>query len=162
MKLPALGEFRVLTLRECPPELGHAVCDTPDKAADYWRVHIARDQRFNPEVESLFGLVLSTRRHILGHYVVATGTLDTILCHPREVYRPALVAAASAIILMHNHPSGDPTPSPGDIKCTRDCIKAGQILHVELLDHVIMGKAGVNGRTTDYVSLRELGYFAGV
>ena len=103
-------------------------------------------------------LVLNTRREILGHALVATGTLETLLCHPREVFRPALVANAHAIIVMHNHPSGDATPSEADIKVTRDLIRAGQLLKVELLDHVIVGTpndAGRVGRT----SLREQGYF---
>lgn len=156
MRLERLGEFRVLTLRECPPVL--KPCDTPELAAEYWRNHVRPDPRFNPEVETLLGLVLSTRRKVLGHYVVATGTLDTILAHPREVFRPAIVAAASAIVLIHNHPSGDPTPSDADIKVTRDMIRAGQLLKIELLDHVIMGTATPE-RVKDYVSLRELGYF---
>jgi DNA repair protein RadC len=156
VKLERLGEFRVLTLRECAPEA--PVCDTPETAANYWRAHIVTDQRFNPEVETLVGLSLSTRRKVQGYYIVATGTLDTILAHPREVFRPAIVAAASAIVLMHNHPSGNPTPSEADIKVTRDMIRAGQLLKVELLDHVIMGTADAT-RTKDYCSLRELGYF---
>lgn len=156
MKLPALGEFRVLTLREtCPPTEG----DTPELVAAYWREHIAKDVRFNPEVETLVVVCLSTRRKIQGHNVVATGTLDTILAHPREVYRPALVAVASAIVLMHNHPSGNPSPSEADIKVTRDMIRAGQVLKVECLDHIIMGKSESAEVQKDYVSLRELGYF---
>ena len=59
---------------------------------------------------------------------LATGTLDTILVHPREVFRPAIVANAAAIVLVHNHPSGDPTPSEADIKVTRDLIRAGQLI----------------------------------
>ena len=64
----------------------------------------------------------------------------------------SLVTAANAIVLMHNHPSGDPTPSEADIKVTRDLIRAGQLLKIEVLDHVIVGKP-------DHKSLRELGYF---
>ena len=62
------------------------------------------------------------------------------------------MASASAIVIMHNHPSGDPTPSEGDIKVTRDLIRAGQLLKIELLDHVIMGEP-------KYSSLRGLGFF---
>ena len=74
-----LGEFRILTLRETPA-FGKA--ETPDNAADYWRKNIDSDPRHNPDVETLVCLVLNTRRDILGHFIVATGTLDTILCHP--------------------------------------------------------------------------------
>jgi DNA repair protein RadC len=73
--------------------------------------------------------------------------------HAREVFRTAaIIAGASAIVLMHNHPSGEPQPSEADIKVTRDLIRAGQLLKIEVLDHVIVGKPS-------HSSLRELGYF---
>ena len=74
-----------------------------------------------------------------GHQFLSIGTMDTVLVHPREVFRCAIIAAAAAIALIHNHPSGDPTPSEADIKVTRDLIRAGQLLKLELLDHVIIG-----------------------
>ena len=73
--------------------------------------------------------------------------------HPREVFRPAIRGAASAIVLMHNHPSGESAPSEADVKVTRDLIRAGQLLKIEVLDHVIVGA----GET--FTSLRTLGYF---
>ena len=97
-------------------------------------------------------LLLNTRRRVKGHQLVTIGTMDTVLVHPREVFRVAVVGGAAAIVLMHNHPSGDPTPSEADIKVTRDLILAGQLLKIEMLDHVIIG----NGSRS---SLRELGYF---
>jgi DNA repair protein RadC len=156
MKLPTLGEFKVLTLRECPPQ--QKLCETPDRAAEYHRDIIKSDIRFTPEVETFHVLVLSCRRHVLGHYLVSTGTQDTILVHAREVFRAAIIASASAIILLHNHPSGDPTPSEADIKVTRDLVRAGQLLKIEVLDHVIVGEPTIE-RPKHYVSLRELGYF---
>jgi len=98
-------------------------------------------------------LLLNTRKRVKGHQLVSIGTMDTILVHPREVYRLAIMTAASAVIVMHNHPSGESTPSEADIKVTRDLIRAGQLLKLELLDHVIIG----NGNRS---SLRELGYCA--
>jgi DNA repair protein RadC len=80
------------------------------------------------------------------------------LVHPREVFNSDIAARASAIVLVHNHPSGDPTPSDADIKVTRDLIRAGQLLKIEILDHVILGRATAD-RAKDYSSLRELGYF---
>jgi DNA repair protein RadC len=65
-------------------------------------------------------LLLNTRRRVRGHQVVSIGTMDTILVHPREVFRGAVNAAAAAIVIMHNHPSGEPEPSEADIKVTRD------------------------------------------
>jgi len=157
MKIERLGEFRVLSLRECPVELGRR-CDTPEGAADYWTANIAPDPRFSPDCETIWGLCLSTRRLVFGCYLIATGTLDTMLCDPRAVFRPPIIANASAIILMHNHPSGDPTPSEADVKITRELIRGGQLLKIELLDHVIMG-AVTPDRVRPWVSLRELGYF---
>ena len=89
---------------------------------------------------------------------ISEGTLDTLLVHPREVFRAAIVANAAGIVLVHNHPSGDPTPSAADIKVTRDLIRAGQLLKIEVVDHVVIGRATAE-RAKDYASLRELGHF---
>jgi DNA repair protein RadC len=134
------------------------LCDTPEKAAAYWRTHVVNHPYFNPDVECMMVLLLNTRKMIKGHHLVATGTLDTILVHPREIFRVAVICAAAAMVLMHNHPSGDPTPSEGDIKVTRDLVRAGQLMKIEVLDHVIMGHLTPE-RTKDFLSLRELGYF---
>jgi DNA repair protein RadC len=79
------------------------------------------------------------------------------LVHPREVFKSAIALNAAALVLAHNHPSGDPTPSEADIKITRDLIRAGQILKIEVLDHLILGRRTAE-RLKDYVSLKELGY----
>jgi DNA repair protein RadC len=153
-----LGEFKVVSLRETPPELLSYIVDTPEKAREYWQAHVASDPRFNPDVECLVCLVLNTRRRVMGHFLVSTGTMDTILVHPREVFRGAIIAGAAALVVMHNHPSGDPTPSEADIKVTRDLIRGGQLLKIEVLDHVIVGSMPLPD-SKGYVSLRELGYF---
>ena len=96
-------EFKVQALRECPTPAEMQLCDTPDKAAAYWRSHVVNHPYFNPSVECMVVILLNTRRRILGHHLVATGTLDTILVHPREVFRVAVIAGtAAAIILAHN------------------------------------------------------------
>jgi DNA repair protein RadC len=152
-------EFKVHVLRECPTPVELQLCDTPDKAASYWRSHIVNHPYYNADVETMVVIMLNTRRRILGHHLVATGTLDTILVHPREVFRAAIIMACAAVILAHNHPSGDPTPSEGDIRVTRDLIRAGQLIKIEVLDHVIIGHPAPE-RGKDFVSLRELGYCA--
>ncbi len=146
-------EYKVVALRECPVPESMLICDTPDQAAAYWRLHIASHPYFNPECECFVVLLLNTRRRVKGHQLVSIGTMDTILVHSREVFRAAVVSSASALVMMHNHPSGDPTPSEADIKVTRDLIRAGQLLKIEVLDHVIMGNPNRS-------SLRELGYFS--
>lgn len=154
-------EFKIQALRECPTPIEMQLCDTPDKAVAYWRSHIVNHPYFNPDVETMVVILVNTRRRIIGHHLVATGTLDTILVHPREIFRAAVIMGrAAALILAHNHPSGDATPSPADIKVTRDLIRAGQLIKIEVLDHVIVAQASEEGGR-DYVSLREAGYFAG-
>jgi DNA repair protein RadC len=109
-------------------------------------------------VESFQVLLLNTRKKLVRVEEISEGTLDTILVHPREVFRAAILANAAGIVLIHNHPSGDPTPSDADIKVTRDLIRAGQLLKIDVVDHVIIGRATA-ARAKDYASLRELGYF---
>lgn len=70
------------------------------------------------------------------------GPLDTLLVHPREVFKAALLANAAAIVVAHNHPSGDPTPSPDDMEMTRRLVAAGGVLGMSVLDHIIVGHGG--------------------
>jgi DNA repair protein RadC len=146
-------EYKVTALRECPTPETLQTCDTPDKAADYWRLHIAGHPHFNPECECLAVLLLNTRRKVKGHHLVSIGTQDMVLVSASCVFRLAIVTAACAVVFMHNHPSGESSPSDADIRVTRDLIRAGQLLKLEVLDHVIVG----NGNHT---SLRSLGHFA--
>lgn len=145
-------EYKLVSLRDCQLPEEMAMCDQPERAAEYWRAHVTAHPAYNADCECFVVLLLNTRRRVKGHVLVATGTLDTILVHPREVFRAAIVAAASAIVIMHNHPSGESTPSEADIKVTRDLNRAGQLLKIEVLDHVIVG-------ANRHTSLRELGYF---
>jgi len=145
-------EFKVMALRDCPVPSDMLVCETPQQVADYWRLHIATASVFNPECECMAVLMLNTRNRVKGHQLLTIGTLDTILVHPREVFRCAIIAAATKIVLAHNHPSGEPTPSEADIKVTRDLIRAGQLLKIEVVDHVVIGNPA-------FSSMRELGYF---
>ncbi|MEY2427892.1 MAG: repair protein RadC [Verrucomicrobiota bacterium] len=144
-----------LARRMVKEELGEApMLDTPEAVAN-----LMREETRLLAAEVFQVLMLNTRRRLVGEPVkVSDGTLDTILVHPREVFKSAIVANAAAVVLVHNHPSGDPTPSEADIKVTRDLIRAGQLLKIEVLDHVILGRA-TQERPKDYVSLRELGYF---
>jgi DNA repair protein RadC len=127
--------------------------DTPERIAD-----LLREDVRNLTAEQFLVVLLNTRRRLIKTERISQGTLDTILVHARDVFRSAITANAAAIVLVHNHPSGDPTPSEADIKVTRDLIRAGQLLKIELLDHVILGRA-TQERAKDYASLRELGYF---
>jgi len=98
--------------------------------------------------EHLRGLYLDTRNKLIRDEVIAIGTLNQSLSHPREVFHPAIDSHAAAIILVHNHPSGDPSPSKDDIELTKQIYQASKILSIDILDHVIIG----NER---YFSLKE-------
>lgn len=100
-----------------------------------------------------FGVVLlDTRYRLVSTRLLSIGSLDGSMAHPREVFREALLAGAAAIVVFHNHPSGDPTPSPEDVELTRRLKEAGAIVGVPLVDHVILAD-------DKYSSLRELGLF---
>ena len=100
------------------------------------------------EKETFHVLLLDTRHHLLERVRVSEGTLTTSLVHPREVFGPALRRSAAAVVVAHNHPSGDPEPSAEDRAVTRRLIDAGRLLGVPLLDHVVVG-------AERWVSLRE-------
>ncbi len=97
-------------------------------------------------------LCLTTKYRVIAYHEVSRGTIDSTLVEPREVFTGALLAHAAAVIAVHVHPSGDPSPSPDDLDVTRRLAAAGRVLGVELLDHIIIG----DGR---YCSLREMGCF---
>ncbi len=100
--------------------------------------------------ERFLVVLLDGRHRVMGEVVVSQGTLTASLVHPREVFRPALREAAAAVILVHNHPSGDPAPSREDREITQRLARAGEILGVRVLDHVIVAEQG-------FCSLREAG-----
>ena len=93
---------------------------------------------------------LDTKHVPLGVYRITTGTVDASLVHPREVFKPAFIEGASAIILSHNHPSGDPTPSREDHQVTDQLTEAGKLLGINVLDHVVYGCG-----SGEAISLRE-------
>jgi DNA repair protein RadC len=142
-------EFKIVCVREC---VAAELVDTPEIAVKYWQDNIPQAPWFDPMKEALVVLVLNTRKRILGHNLVALGSLDTCPVTPLHVFRPAIVQSAASLILAHNHPSGDPTPSDADIKVTRDLIRAGQLLKIEITDHIIIG-------VNEHKSLRSLGFF---
>jgi DNA repair protein RadC len=161
-KVRGIGRDKAVTLvaafalaRKMAGELQYEspVLDNPENV-----VRLLREQNLVKKVETLQVLLLNTRHKLIRVEEISDGTLDTILVHPREVFKSAIAANAHAIVLAHNHPSGDPTPSEADIKVTRDLIRAGQLLKIEVLDHIIIGRATPE-RAKDYASLRELGYF---
>lgn len=138
-KRPLPTEWRIVSVREVlTPEAMH-VCETPEAAVSYWRANVATAQHFNPDCECFVVLMLNVRRRIRGHHIVSIGSLCEAMAHPREVFRAAVIGAAHSVVLMHNHPSGDPEPSSADVRMTKRLAEAGQILCIDVLDHVIVG-----------------------
>ena len=106
--------------------------------------------------EELHALLLDTRNYLLRDELVTIGLADRSQAHAREVFRNAIRENCSRIILVHNHPSGDPMPSAQDVECTRGLVQAGRVIGIEIADHVVLGSSTPD-RPRDYASLRELG-----
>ncbi|MGD0253233.1 MAG: JAB domain-containing protein [Verrucomicrobiota bacterium] len=152
LKIPA--ELKVVRLRECP--VADPIIDKPHLVVDFWRKHVVTASWFRDFQECLCVFLFNTRHRLIGFELIGLGTLDSIWTTPREVFRTAILHNAFAVVIAHNHPSGDPTPSESDIKITRELIRAGQYLRIDLLDHIILGDAR---RENGYASLRAMGYF---
>jgi DNA repair protein RadC len=139
--------FRIALVREPGVKLaGRPQARVPAEAAAMLAQYIGEVDR------EVFVIAMLTVRHrVIGLHTVSVGCLTSSLVHPREVFKPAILAGSAAILAAHSHPSGDPEPSSEDISLTRRLAAAGQLLGIELLDHVILGEAG------RFVSLRERG-----
>jgi len=121
------------------------VIRSPQNIADFMMPRLRYENK-----EKFIVVLLSTKNHVLATPTVSVGTLNASLVHPREVFREAINNSAAAIILVHNHPSGDPMPSQEDISLTTRMAEAGRLLDISVVDHVIIG----DGK---YVSLKEKG-----
>jgi DNA repair protein RadC len=102
--------------------------------------------------EGFFVLTVNTKNKVIDTHMITLGIVDAALVHPREVFRPAISDGAAAVILAHNHPSGDPTPSAEDIRITRQLVEAGRVIDIRVLDHVILGRD-----QKPFTSMREEG-----
>jgi len=109
------------------------------------------------EVEKFWALCLNRKNRLLKRVEVTSGTATASLAHPREVFRAAIREAASALVCVHNHPSGDPAPSAADVQITHLLREAAKTVEITLLDHVIIGRAGADPLGRGYYSFREAG-----
>lgn len=125
---------------------------TPEDAA-----RLLRDKTRTLDSEVFWVLLLDTKNYLKSRPLEITrGLLDASLVHPREVFRGAIRSATAAVVLVHNHPSGDPAPSAEDIRITKQLVEAGRIVDIKVLDHVILGKSARRG-DKDFLSMREAG-----
>ncbi len=123
--------------------------DVANSAKDIAR--ILMPQLSGLKKEHFLGLFLDSRKRIIGQETIFIGSLDCSVIHPREIFKIALAESAAAMILVHNHPSGDPSPSEEDIEVSEQIVGAGNILGIQVLDHIIIGD-------NRFVSLKEEGY----
>ena len=135
----SVSEWRIVSVREVltPESMLH--CETPEAAVEYWQANVATAPHFNPECECFAVLMLNVKHRIRGHHLISIGMLNETMAHPREVFRAAIIGGAYAVVLMHNHPSGEPEPSAADLQMTNVLVEAGRILRIAVLDHVIIG-----------------------
>lgn len=122
---------------------------TPEDA-----VNLVKGRLKGKKKEHFLVLLLDTRNQLIATSRVSIGSLDTNIVHPREVFKEAISASASSCIFAHNHPSGDPTPSEDDIELTKRLVKTGEIVGIDVLDHIIV-------TDKDFISLKEGGLFNG-
>ena len=142
-KIDGVGQVKAATL-QAAIELGRRL--SVQSAAKIQVVHGPEDvaryamPRFRFEQKEHFAvMLLNTKNHIIGMPEVSVGSLSASVVHPREVFRAAIDFAAASMILLHNHPSGDPTPSREDIAVTERLVKAGKVMDIPVLDHVVLG-----------------------
>jgi len=101
--------------------------------------NLFKEKLRNEKQENFYVLILNTQNYIIKEELISKGVLDAAILHPREVFRPAIKNSASKIILIHNHPSGNPEPSEEDIEMTKILIQSGKLINIRVLDHVIIG-----------------------
>ena len=118
---------------------------------------ILRERMRTREEESFWVLLLDGKNRLMKSPIEVTrGLLDASLVHPREVFKEAIRSASAAVVLAHNHPSGDPSPSAEDVRITKQLVEAGRIVDIHVLDHVVLGRQG-GGGGIDFFSFREAG-----
>lgn len=116
-----------------------ATVDCPESAHEYWCSIVESRDWFTANREHVVTIFLNTRCRVVGHHLVGLGSINECTAHPRDVLGPVLCASAHSFVLMHNHPSGDPSPSSADHVLTRKIRDGADLLNVELADHVIIG-----------------------
>lgn len=135
-------EFVLKVLRDCP-RLAPADWTEPANVGRYWDESIATAPNFDAGVEWFAVLLFDTRNHLAGHVITGQGTSESVSIDERSVFRAAVVASSKSVVLTHNHPSGDPTPSDADIALTNRFVRAGSLLGIQVTDHVIIGEKEV-------------------
>lgn len=146
-------EAKIVETRVC--EQIAPAAGNPEKIAAAWEAHVTTAPWFGHGREHLVTFGMDTRHNITELFLVGIGSLSECTAHPRDIMRPAVIANCYAMALLHNHPSGDPTPSEADRALTRRIREAADLLCIHLLDHVIIGRP--KGNLPGYFSFKEHG-----
>lgn len=148
------AEFKVITIRECPTSPDKL--ERPEDIVTFFRARIATAPSYEPDKEQLFVICLNTKLRLIGWNLVSLGSVNETVAHPREIFRPVIAAGSTHFLLLHNHPSGDPSPSEADRRFTVRIVEGARLLQITLLDHLIVGTSPTteDGR---YFSFREAG-----
>ncbi|MDO9557251.1 MAG: JAB domain-containing protein [Coriobacteriia bacterium] len=141
----AVQHVSTYLVRETSAATSEYVTDPAD-AARVLREAFDLDHR---DREIFAAIALNTKNRVLGVYEVSVGSLNASIVHPRELFKTAVMLSASSVVVGHNHPSGDTTPSGADIQLTRRLVKAGDVLGIEVLDHVIVSHDGTQASLRD-------------
>ena len=137
--MSCVQSYMLKVLRVGEPEPSMKV-DSPQVARKYWNAVIKKQPWFDDQKETLIVLLLSTKYNVEGYSLASIGTLNESIAHPRDIFRAAIAGGCYGIIVMHNHPSGDPLPSDVDRSLTQRLRDAADLLQIKLLDHVIIGR----------------------
>jgi len=121
--------------------LPETTVDCPPAILAFWRGVVAVQPGYEPEKESLVVILVSTRLRPFAWHLVSLGTVEETIAHPREILRPAVIGAAHGIVLAHNHPGGDPSPSQADCSLTKQVGEACKLMRIRFVDHVIVTDA---------------------
>ncbi|CAA6678810.1 MULTISPECIES: DNA repair protein RadC [unclassified Lentimonas] len=150
LQLMAVMDFARRILKE--DDSVETIFDTPEVVARHFRTLIA-----GKEVEHFWALCLDRKNRLIQRIEVSKGTASSCLVHPREVFKEAIKLSASAIIVVHNHPSGDPAPSRADIQVTRQLREAAKIIGIDLIDHIVVGQRNKDPHGIGFYSFNEAG-----
>lgn len=154
-RVKGLGPVKGVQIAACV-ELGRRLASHTEETRPVIRTpedvaHLLMAELRDSRKEHFIALMMDVKNRVLKRATVSVGTLDASLVHPREVFKEAVAISAAAVIVCHNHPSGDPTPSPEDRQITARLCEAGKVMGIEVLDHIVLG----DGR---WVSLKQLGW----
>lgn len=144
-----VGQFRVMTVCDGPPD--PVYLDSPKDVLKFWQEFVVPSSWYDPEKEQMVVVIVTTRNRLRGWNLVSVGCLNETTAHPREVLRPVIVYAGYGFLIVHNHPSGDPSPGVADREFTERIAKAAELLQLRMHDHVIIGHRG------NYFSFLESG-----